>query len=127
MKACELCPMVQSHDPQGHDPTVLSGLDRLDRLSPREFDVFVLLRSGPSNRDIAGYLGISERTVKAHLASVTEKLALSNRLQACMLALVHDLRKTCRPADTGAKVNGVHALCRRMETTFAVGAGDKCA
>jgi FixJ family two-component response regulator len=39
---------------------------RLDLLTPREFEVMQLVNTGMSNKQIAGKLGIREKTVKAH-------------------------------------------------------------
>jgi DNA-binding NarL/FixJ family response regulator len=51
------------------------------KLSERECQVAKLVASGESNKEIADHLAISERTVKAHLTSVFEKLGLRDRLQ----------------------------------------------
>lgn len=51
------------------------------RLSERETQVARLIANGASNKEIAGQLSISERTVKAHLTSIFEKLGLRDRLQ----------------------------------------------
>lgn len=50
-------------------------------LSEREIQVARLVAGGASNKEIANQLAISERTVKAHLTSVFEKLSLRDRLQ----------------------------------------------
>lgn len=50
-------------------------------LSERECQVARLVAGGASNKEIAGQLEISERTVKAHLTSIFEKLSLRDRLQ----------------------------------------------
>ncbi len=47
---------------------------RFDRLSGREKEVFRLVVEGRLNKQIAGSLGTSERTVKAHRANVMEKM-----------------------------------------------------
>jgi RNA polymerase sigma factor (sigma-70 family) len=46
---------------------------RLDRLSPREYEVFKSLLSGRLNKQTAHELGISEKTVKVHRSRVMEK------------------------------------------------------
>ena len=51
-------------------------------LTRREREVLDLLAGGLSNRDIAGRLGISENTVKNHLARVLEKLQARSRMEA---------------------------------------------
>lgn len=50
-------------------------------LSDRETQVARLVAGGASNREIAEKLSITERTVKAHLSAVFEKLGLRDRLQ----------------------------------------------
>jgi DNA-binding NarL/FixJ family response regulator len=56
-------------------------------LTPREADILELLATGNSNREISKQLFLSEKTVKAHLASVFRKLGVSNRTQAAMMAI----------------------------------------
>ncbi len=50
-------------------------------LSEREVQVARLVAGGASNKEVANRLSITERTVKAHLTAVFEKLALRDRLQ----------------------------------------------
>lgn len=50
-------------------------------LSEREVQVAKQVACGASNKEIASLLSISERTVKAHLTSIFEKLGLRDRLQ----------------------------------------------
>ncbi|NTV71317.1 MAG: response regulator transcription factor [Azonexaceae bacterium] len=50
-------------------------------LSERESQVAKLVAGGASNKEIAGQLSITERTVKAHLSAIFEKLGLRDRLQ----------------------------------------------
>lgn len=50
-------------------------------LSEREVEVARLVAGGASNKEIAALLSITERTVKAHLSAVFEKLNLRDRLQ----------------------------------------------
>ncbi len=51
------------------------------RLSEREIEVARRVASAASNKEIARQLDISERTVKAHLTSIFDKLGLRDRLQ----------------------------------------------
>ena len=52
------------------------------RLTPRERRVLDLMAAGRSNREIAGDLGISEHTVKNHVAAVLDKLSARSRMEA---------------------------------------------
>jgi DNA-binding NarL/FixJ family response regulator len=56
-------------------------------LTQRENDILALLAEGRSNREIAGALFLSEKTVKAHLAAIFRKLGVTNRTQAAMAAV----------------------------------------
>lgn len=55
-------------------------------LTPRETEVLELVRHGLANKQIARRLGISERTVKAHLTSVFSRIGVSDRTQAALWA-----------------------------------------
>ena len=56
-------------------------------LTPREVEVLELLAEGLPNNSIAGRLGISDQTVKFHVASILAKLGASNRTDAVRRAL----------------------------------------
>jgi DNA-binding NarL/FixJ family response regulator len=58
-------------------------------LSPREEEVLRLLATGLANKQIARRLGITERTVKAHLTSVFQHLGVTDRTQAALWAREH--------------------------------------
>ncbi|MEQ1758638.1 MAG: LuxR C-terminal-related transcriptional regulator [Vicinamibacterales bacterium] len=60
-------------------------------LTPRELDVLDLLALGLSNRAIAERLGISDQTVKFHVAALSGKLGASNRTSAVRLAMERGL------------------------------------
>jgi DNA-binding NarL/FixJ family response regulator len=61
------------------------------QLTPREADVLRLVRHGLANKQIARRLGISERTVKAHLTSVFQRIGVPDRTQAALWAERHRL------------------------------------
>jgi DNA-binding CsgD family transcriptional regulator len=56
-------------------------------LTPREREILTLLGEGLVNREIGVRLGISEHTVKTHLAAIYEKLKVSNRAEAVATGL----------------------------------------
>ena len=58
-------------------------------LSEREMEVLKVAAKGMSNRDIAGELFISERTVQAHMRSIFNKLGVGSRSEA----ILHGLKK----------------------------------
>ena len=55
---------------------------RLASLSPQQFRVLTLVAEGLPNKQIADRLDVQERTVKAHLTAIFERLGVRNRTQA---------------------------------------------
>jgi DNA-binding NarL/FixJ family response regulator len=62
----------------------------LDSLSPKELEVAKLVSHGATNKMIANKLAITERTVKAHLTAIFQKMAISDRLSLAIF--FRDLR-----------------------------------
>ena len=60
-------------------------------LTAREREVLQLVREGLANKQIARRLGISERTVKAHLTSTFAAIGVQDRTQAALWAERHGL------------------------------------
>jgi DNA-binding NarL/FixJ family response regulator len=58
-----------------------------DSLTVREVQVLELLAEGLPNKSIAARLGISDQTVKFHVASIAGKLGAANRTDAVRLAV----------------------------------------
>jgi DNA-binding NarL/FixJ family response regulator len=58
-------------------------------LTPREAEVLGLVKAGLANKQIARRLEISERTVKAHLTSVFQRIGVADRTQAALWAERH--------------------------------------
>ena len=56
-------------------------------LSPREVEVLALVAQGQANKQIALALGLSEATVKTHLAHILEKLGAPDRTRAVTIAM----------------------------------------
>ena len=61
--------------------------DPLDRLTPREREVLVLIGRGFPNKLIARELEVSEKTVKTHVGHVLAKLGVTDRTQAAVFAV----------------------------------------
>jgi DNA-binding NarL/FixJ family response regulator len=56
-------------------------------LTPREIEVLSMLAEGLANKNIAWKLGISEHTVKFHIASLFNKLNASSRAEAVAIGM----------------------------------------
>jgi len=73
-------------------PSPTDDIDDLDEsagiepLTSRELDVLELLAQGLPNKAIATRLGISDQTVKFHVATICGKLGASNRTDAARRA-----------------------------------------
>ncbi len=63
--------------------------DTLARLTRRELEIARLINKGCSNKTVAKELDIAERTVKAHLSSIFDKLHVKDRLQLVVLMSGH--------------------------------------
>ncbi|HSV86115.1 MAG TPA: LuxR C-terminal-related transcriptional regulator, partial [Levilinea sp.] len=57
------------------------------RLTERELEVLTAVARGDRSKEIAYRLRITERTVKAHLASIYNKLGVDSRTAAVAIAL----------------------------------------
>jgi DNA-binding NarL/FixJ family response regulator len=60
-------------------------------LTDREREVLQLVARGLPNKLVARELGISEKTVKAHLTTVFQRIGVTDRVQAAMWARDHNL------------------------------------
>lgn len=69
----------------GAAPSAAPGADQT--LSEREREVLAAVANGLRNKEIADELGITERTVKAHLASIFNKLGATSRAEAIAKAM----------------------------------------
>ena len=76
------CPTREQLDlARSHRTELNSFLALIATLTPRERQVFLLMVSGMINKRIAGELGTTERTVKAHRHEVMEKLQVGSLAQ----------------------------------------------
>jgi DNA-binding NarL/FixJ family response regulator len=62
-----------------------------DVLTQREREVLAEITHGMTNDQIARRLGVTERTVRAHVSSILAKLGLASRTQAAVWAAQRDL------------------------------------
>ena len=67
--------------PSGISPTLSAMLSR------RELEVLQYIAVGADNLKISAHLSIAERTVKAHVHAIYQKLGLENRTQLALFAL----------------------------------------
>jgi DNA-binding NarL/FixJ family response regulator len=58
----------------------------LSELTPRQIEVLRLMCDGIRNRDISEQLGVTEKTVKAHISVILATLGVPNRTQATLVA-----------------------------------------
>ncbi len=65
----------------------------VEELTPREIEVLQLISGGYSNREIAGYLDITERTVKYHVSEILRKLQVTGRTEAVVEAARYGIVK----------------------------------
>jgi two-component system, NarL family, response regulator YdfI len=79
-----------SHANEGLPPSSAPtrALDELaESLTRRELEVLQMLAAGLSNKEIATRLGISDHTVKFHVASILGKLGAASRAEAVSLGI----------------------------------------
>jgi len=66
-------------------PTSAEYTSPLERLTQREREVLTMVASGADNLQISARLGITERTVKAHVSNLYRKLEVQNRVEMAMV------------------------------------------
>jgi len=71
--------------PPAIDENASASEDRLSVLSKRELEVARTVAGGSSNKEVARQLGITERTVKAHVGAVFQKLNVRDRLHLALI------------------------------------------
>lgn len=62
-----------------------------DQLTPREHEVLSLMITGMGNQEISTKLVITLSTAKSHVSSILAKLGVSNRTEAIVKVLEHNL------------------------------------
>lgn len=64
---------------------------KFEELSSREKEILNYVSKGYSNKEIAQLTYISETTVRNHISNVFQKLKVTSRIQAAIVALKYDL------------------------------------
>lgn len=83
----ELRPMLKKR----LDDKSLSSNLFVEKLTRREIEILKLLAEGLFNKEIAYTLSISEKTVKNHVSNIFKKINVSDRTQAAVYAIKHNL------------------------------------
>jgi DNA-binding NarL/FixJ family response regulator len=68
-----------------------TGGEQSYHLTQRQLEVLQLMEQGCANKIIADQLNISEATVKMHISAIFRELMVSNRTQAVLKALEHNI------------------------------------
>ncbi|MGR9086684.1 MAG: LuxR C-terminal-related transcriptional regulator [Gammaproteobacteria bacterium] len=84
-KVIELVIKMNTARPIQSEQKKIEFKQNLQTLTHRELDVAKMITTGNSNKMIARLLNISERTVKAHLTSIFQKLNVQDRLHLAIL------------------------------------------
>jgi DNA-binding CsgD family transcriptional regulator len=67
------------------------GPNRLDELSPQEFQVARIAARGQNNNEVAAALFVSRKTVEAHLTRVYRKLGIRSRTELVRILLANGI------------------------------------
>ena len=86
----------KARDRAGSVESIREARQRLRVLSPRESEIVDAIVAGRTTRQIAEVLGVSQRTIDAHRASILQKLELSSAAELIRLAVLAGL---ARPQD----------------------------
>jgi len=69
-------------------------------LTAREVEVLLLIARGASNKQVAGFLGISPKTAGTHIERIYSKIGVSTRSTATLFAMQQGLLDSLEPLDT---------------------------
>lgn len=96
----------------------------LSLLTTREKQVALEAAEGSSNKEIARSLDITERTVKAHISAILEKLNIKDRLQLALIMneRTNELQQNISAnADNASPNNKVKQFKGRVKETLVLG------
>ena len=83
-------------------------------LTSRESEVLEHIRAGADNLQIAALLGITERTVKAHVNALYRKLGVENRVEVALHGRRDPRRAVASHASAGDPPKDLRALQRTL-------------
>ncbi|MBN2442320.1 MAG: PAS domain-containing protein [Spirochaetales bacterium] len=69
----------------GNEVQEMQQLKELNNITDREAEVIHHIINGQVNREIAGHLGVTERTIKSHITNIYSKLNVDNKIQLMIL------------------------------------------
>ena len=76
---------------RGPGGSTMEGLIPGTTLTPREVEVVQLLASGKSNKEVAGVLGVSTRTIESHRNHIMQKMKFGSFSELVRFAVRHNL------------------------------------
>lgn len=79
-----------------------TSLGLLNKLTQREYDIAIRVGNGENNKQIAKACAITERTVKAHLTEVFQKLGVTDRLNLALVLSADE--KSKNPENLGIQL-----------------------
>ena len=88
--------VTKSREKSGSSDSIREARQKLRVLTPRESEIVDAIVAGRTTKQIAEVLGVSQRTVDAHRASILQKLEISNAAELIRLAIFASLT---RPQD----------------------------
>ena len=97
----------------GGESSASGGAVGLERLSPREVEVFRLVVAGSSSKDVARRLCISVKTVETHRTNMNRKLAVRTTADLVRFAAAHGIAVAPRADVASVPEIGDRALGRR--------------
>ena len=75
-------------------PEIKNSDDQLNQLNEREFEIFKMIASGKTIKNIASDMNISQKTVANYQTSIKQKLAINNPIEFYKLAVELNLIKS---------------------------------
>jgi len=88
----EIMLRVMAHAGKNEKPVVAEPIEQ-DILTERELEVLTAVARGDRNKEIALQLGVTERTIKAHLTNVYNKLGVDSRAAAVSVGIQQGVLK----------------------------------